>query len=147
LVQPTPGNPLDAETAFDDYTALIDRTGSTAPRTPDWKFVLSADYVAAIGSNYELNFTAKGYISDGYILDVESFSDIVDYDRHEDLNLFIALRNLDAGWSIGLFARNLLEARPTYHASNDPFPDGLAAAHLSPSSFTTYGLKFEYLID
>ena len=147
LVQPTPGNPLDAQTAFDDYTALIDRTGSRAPRTPDWKFVLSADYTTAISSNYELNFSAKGYISDGYILDVESFSDIVDYDQHEDLNLFLGLRNLDGGWSVGLFARNLLEARPTYHASNDPFPDGLAAAHLSPSSFTTYGLKFEYLID
>jgi len=146
-VTPTPGNPLDAETAFDDYTALIDRSGATAPRTPDWKFVLTADYFVPFGSKYEFNFTAKGYISDGYILDVESFSDIVDYDKHEDLNVIMGVRNVEDGWSVSLFARNLLEARPTYHAQNDPFPNGLEEWHLSPSSFTTYGLKFEYLLD
>jgi outer membrane receptor protein involved in Fe transport len=139
--------PIDAQDAFDDYTAIIDRTGKTSPRTPEWKFVASLDYIVPFGSDYEFNFNAKGYMSDGYILDVESFSDIVDYDTHEDLNVLVGIRNVAQGWAVSAFARNLLEARPTYHPENDPFPNGLASAHLSPASFTTYGIRFEYLID
>jgi outer membrane receptor protein involved in Fe transport len=150
-VRVSPGNgydyPLDPEDAFSDYIAIIDRTGSTSPRTPEWKFVATVDYALPFGNDYEFLFNAKGYMSDGYILDVESFSDIVDYDTHEDLNVLFGIRNVAKGWTISAFARSLLEARPTYHAKNDPYPDGLQGQHLSPSSFTTYGIRFEYLID
>ncbi len=146
-VTPSPGNPIDPAEALDEFTALIDRSGTRAPRTPDWKFVLTADYFVPFGDDYELMFNAKGYVSDGYILEVESFDDIVNYERHEDLNLMVGIRNVEAGWSIAAFARNLLEARPTYHPEADVFADGLETEHLSPSSFTTYGIKFEYLID
>jgi outer membrane receptor protein involved in Fe transport len=139
--------PLDPADAFDDYIAIVDRTGEKSPRTPEWKFVASADYIVPFGSDYEFNLNVKGYMSDGYILDVESFSDIVDYDTHEDLNVLVGIRNVEKGWAVSAFARNLLEARPTYHAKNDPYPNGLQAAHLSPSSFTTYGIRFEYMID
>ncbi|NNC77202.1 MAG: TonB-dependent receptor, partial [Woeseiaceae bacterium] len=139
--------PIDAETAFDDYTAIIDRSGTPAPRTPDWKFVFTADYFVPLGSEYELTFNAKAYASDGYILEVESFDDVVNYDTHEDLNILVGLRNVDKGWTISAFARNLLEARPTYHPEADRFPNGLESVHLSPSSFTTYGVKLEYLFD
>ncbi len=139
--------PVDPEVAFDDLLAIVDRTGETAPRTPEWKFVLTADYVMPFGNSYEFFVNAKGYISDGYILDVESFSDIVDYDTHEDLNLMAGISDIDAGWTVSIFARSLLEARPTYHARNDPFPNGLQSQHLSPSSFTTYGVKFVYRIE
>jgi outer membrane receptor protein involved in Fe transport len=139
--------PIDAEEALDDFTAIINRTGTPAPRTPDWKFVLTADYWVPLGTNYELTFNAKGYVSDGYILDVESFDDVVNYDQHEDLNLMIGLRNVEKGWSISAFGRSLLEARPTYHAAADVFPNGLQSQHLSPSSFASYGVKFEYLFD
>lgn len=129
---------------------LIDRTGSKAPRTPDWKFVLSADYRLPLLGRYELYFNARGYVSDGYITDVESFDQVVKYNRHEDLNLMIGLDDPARGWTISLFARNLLEARPAYNAALDIFPNGLAGAgddtgvHLSASSFTTYGVKLEY---
>ena len=43
-----------------------------------------------------------------------------------------------------VFARNLLEARPTYNAKYDIFPNGVASASLGPSNFTTYGVKFDY---
>ena len=135
---------LDAETAFDDYDSFIDRGGSEAPRTPDWKFILSADYRMPIAGRYELSFNAKGYISDGYILDVESFSQVVKYNKHEDLNLMVGLGDIDGKWKVSVFARNLLEARPSYNAEFDIFPNGLASTSLSPSAFTTYGVKFEY---
>ena len=139
--------PIDPVDAFDDYLAIIDRTGKPAPRTPEWKFVASADYVVPFKGDYEFNFNVKGYVSDGYIIDVESFSDIVMYDTHEDMNVQFGIRNVAQGWSVSAFARSLLEARPSYFPENDPFPNGLQSQHLSPSSFTTYGVRFEYLID
>jgi outer membrane receptor protein involved in Fe transport len=140
--------PVDADDAFDDKLAIIDRTGLVAPRTPDWKFVLSADFVMPLGGGeFELTGNAKAYISDGYILDVEGFEEIVRFDEHEDLNIMIGIRNVDAGWSVSAFARNLLEARPTYHSENDTFPNGTETQHLGPSSFTSYGVKMEYLFN
>jgi len=139
--------PMDPEEVFDDFISIIDRTGSTAPRSPEWKFILTADYIVPFGDRFEFAFNAKGFVSDGYILDVESFDDIVKYDEHEDLNVMIGIRNVEQGWSVSAFGRNLLEARPTYHPQADAFPNGLQSQHLSPASFTSYGIKFEYLFD
>ena len=137
--------PVDADEAF-ELLAVIDRTGLVAPRTPDWKVVFSADFSMPVGGGeYELTGSAKAYVSDGYIIDVEGFEETVKYDQHEDLNIMIGIRNVDAGWSITAFARNLLEARPTYHAEFDPFPNGTESQHLGPSSFASYGVKMEYV--
>jgi outer membrane receptor protein involved in Fe transport len=138
---------IDPLAVLEDYTAIINRSGYRAPRSPDWKFVLTGDYYVPLSNGMELNFSAKGYVSDGYITDVEGFSEVVKYDQHSDLNLMVGLRNADKGWGAYVYARNLLEARPTYHPELDPFPDGLASAYLSPSSFTTYGVRLEYTFD
>jgi len=139
--------PTDAEEAF-ELLAIIDRTGLVAPRTPDWKVVVSADFNMPLGAGaYELTGNLKAFVSDGYILDVEGFEEIVSYDRHEDMNVMIGVRNVEAGWSVMAFARNILEARPTYHAENDPFPNGTETQHLGPAAFTSYGVKMEYLFD
>lgn len=140
---PAPSDPVEAIDSF----SIIDRTGEEAPRTPDWKFVLTADYYMPVWDGYEMTFSAKGYVSDGYILDVESFSKVVKYNRHEDLNIMIGLHNIDVGWSLSAFARNLLEARPSYNPEFDVFPDGLASVHLGLSSFRTYGIKLEYVFE
>jgi iron complex outermembrane receptor protein len=139
--------PTDIIDAVDAEAAYIDRTGSQAPRTPDWKFVLSVDYYTPIGGAYEFMFNAKGYVSDGYILAVESFDLVTKYNQHEDLNLIFGIRNVENDWALSLFARNLLEARPSYNAEYDAIPDGLEAVHLSPSSFTSYGIKLEYFLE
>ncbi len=129
---------------------LIDRTGSEAPRTPDWKFVMSADYRVPVFGNFELYLNAIGYISDGYILDVESFDKIVKYNQHGDLSLKAGLGDPGGKWIVSVFARNLLEARPSYNAEYDTYPNGLAGSgddtgvYLGATSFTTYGVKFEY---
>jgi hypothetical protein len=59
----------------------------------------------------------------------------------------VGIRNVDAGWGVYGFARNLLEARPTYQAENDVFPNGTESAFLGPSAFASYGVKFEYVFD
>lgn len=138
--------PADVDEAL-DLLAIINRTGLPAPRTPDWKFVLTADYAVPFGNDYEFTANAKSFISDGYITDVEGFTKTVSYDTHEDLNVQIGIRNLEKGWSIAAFARNIFEARPTYFAELDAFPDGTESAFLAPSAFTSFGIKFEYLID
>ena len=138
--------PTDPEDAF-EFVAIIDRTGLKAPRTPDWKFIVDLDYVRPFGTGYEFLFNAKAFFSDGYIVDVEGFSESVIYDTHEDLNVMIGFRNLDAGWSVSAFARNLLEARPTYQANKDPFPSGSFSQFLGPQAFTQYGVKLEYAFE
>lgn len=111
---------------------------------------MTADYRVPIAGMYELSFIAKGYVSDGYILDVESFSQKVKYNQHEDLNLMIGFGDLDGRWRVSVFGRNLLEVRPSYNVRFDTFPIGLGGAgddtgiHLSPSQFSTFGVKFEY---
>jgi outer membrane receptor protein involved in Fe transport len=144
LVQFTPTTPLEAA---DAPVALIDRTGSEAPRTPDWKFILSADYVRQVSTDFEFLFNAKGYVSDGYILDGTAFDQTVKYNQHGDLNLLVGMRNVRDNWSVMLFARNLFEARPSYNAEFDTVPNGLEAAYLAPSAFTSYGVQLEYLIN
>ena len=47
---------------------------------------------------------------------------------------------------VSVFARNLLEARPSYNAEFDTYPNGVESASLSPSNFTTYGVKFDYVL-
>ncbi len=59
----------------------------------------------------------------------------------------VGIRNVEAGWAIQAFARNLLEARPTYHPENDPYPEGTFSEYLGPQAFTQYGVKFEYVFD
>ncbi len=118
-----------------------------APRTPDWKFVVDADLNIPFGRKYEFTANAKAFFSDGYIVDVEGFSEDIIYDTHEDLNVMVGIRNVEAGWSIQAFARNLLEARPTYQPDEDPYPTGLMTQYLGPQAFTNYGVKFEYVFD
>ncbi len=61
------------------------------------------------------------------------------------MNLTAGLGDIDGKWRVSVYARNLLEARPTYNAEFDVFPNGLASTEgMGPSSFTTYGVKFEY---
>ena len=100
------------------------------------------------GGNYELMGNAKAFISDGYIVDVEGFSETIGYDQHEDMNVMLGIRSIDGGWSISAFARNIFEARPTYRPEFDPFPNGtITAQHLAPAAFTAYGVKMEYVFD
>jgi len=130
------GDPIGEDT--------INRTGTAAPKTPDWKFVLGLDFETPIWSDYVLAFDAKGYISDGFIIDASGFSKDVMMNEHEDLNLTLGIGPQDGTWQLAVYGRNLLEAREEYNPQFDPRANGTEAAQLSRSDFRSYGLKLRY---
>lgn len=123
---------------------IIDRTGETAPRSPDWKFVMDVDYWMPVFENYKTTITAKGFYSDGYITDYDGFTLTNSYKKHGDLNLLLSFGDLEDVWSVSLYGRNLFEARAQYQPEYDIYPTGLRIAGVSPNSFATYGVKLSY---
>lgn len=132
------------ESGCDTSTGLIDRSGQPAPYTPDYKFVLDVDYRRPVFNIYQITFHAKGYVSDGYLTDVEGFSKKDKWNKHGDLNLSLGFGNEKGTWMLVGYARNILEARPSYNPKHDIQPDGFESTGLSSSSFLSYGLRFQY---
>lgn len=135
----------------DDLEGTIDRSGFPAPKTPDWKFVLGLDYEMPVLDGYSVNVNAKGYISDGFITDVNGFSETVKMNEHEDLNLAVSFGPQDGTWRVTAFGRNLLEAKEEYNPEFDLRDNGLAGSEggdggvqMSRSNFRSYGVKFRY---
>ena len=94
--------------------------------------------------NYELSLNAKGYISDGYINARDSFTRVVMFNRHGDLNLNVGFGDQGGVWKLSAYANNIFEARESYNREFDLQPDGLAVSQVTRSSFMTYGLRFGY---
>jgi outer membrane receptor protein involved in Fe transport len=126
----------------DDF--FVDRGGQETAKTPDWKFVLSLDYWMPLGDNFRLTSNFKGYMSDGYVTDVNSFTKTSKYDSHEDLNMTVGIGDSEETWEISAFVRNMLEARPTYHPDFDVAKNGYQTLSMSPSMFRSYGVNFRY---
>jgi outer membrane receptor protein involved in Fe transport len=128
----------------------IDRTGTPAPKTPDWKFVFGVDWQTPIFDTFQLNLNARGYISDGYLIDSSGLSPMIKMDQHGDLNVILGIGPRAGPWEVALYGHNLLEAKVSYHPEYDVFDNGLAGlpgdggVSLSRSNFATYGLKFMY---
>lgn len=128
----------------DPVTQRIDRTGNEAPYSPDWKLVFDAEYQRPLWGQFVGTFTAKAFISDGYFTDYRRFDRKVSYDRHGDINLSWALSNQEENWKISVFARNLLEARPSYHEELDVDPEGILFRDMSQNQFRSFGIKGQY---
>jgi outer membrane receptor protein involved in Fe transport len=139
-----PNDPDAAEDLAGDLEFTIDRTGQKTPRVPDWKFIGQLDYWMPLFGNYRGSLNIKAYYSDGYLTDFEGFDLTNSYDKHGDMNVLVGFGDMDEVWSVALYARNLFEARPTYHPEFDLEPDGRLTSGLSPNAFTTYGLKLRY---
>jgi outer membrane receptor protein involved in Fe transport len=135
---------VNPDSGCDPVTVTIDRTGETAPRTPDWKFVGDLDYWMPVFDNYMVTFNAKGYYSDGYISDYNGFTLTNSWKKHGDLNLVVGFGDQENVWSVSIYGRNLFEARPTYQPEYDIYPSGLQIVGISPNSFTSYGVKLTY---
>lgn len=135
----------------DGLEGRIDRTGSPTPKTPDWKFLLGMDYDVPLSNDYVVNLNAKGYVSDGFITDVNGFSEVVSMKQHEDLSITLSFGPQDGNWRVSAFGRNLLEAKLSYDAELDIVDNGIAGneggdggVQMSRSNFRTYGVKFRY---
>lgn len=123
---------------------IIDRTGSKAPFSPDWKIVFDAEYRIPVWGHYEAALGAKAFVSDGYFTNYSSFTRTVSYDTHGDISLNLALSDQNESWKLSVFARNILEARPKYHVEFDPDPSGILSSDMSQSQFRSVGIKGEY---
>lgn len=141
----TPGVlPCTLDTPDGDTFERTDRSGTEAPRTPDWKFSGDLRYVMPVWDSYEFTFIAKGYVSDGFITARDSFSSTVKYNQHGDLNLQLGFGPQDGKWRVSSYANNIFEARESYNPEFDLAPSGLATVQVNRSSFMTYGMRFNY---
>jgi len=121
-----------------------DRSGTQSPRTPDYKFVLTSTYTIPVWDNYEVGFTAKGYISDGYITSRSAFDRTIMFNKHGDLNLQLGFGDRDGTWKLSAYANNIFEARESYNEEFDVLPLGVAGMQPNAANFMTYGLRFGY---
>lgn len=129
------------ESGCDPETGRQDKTGEDVDGVPDWKFVLGANYSIPVLGSYQLDFDAKGYISDDPGVGFHE-TDILG--THGDLNLLIGFGPQDGTWSISAWGRNLLEPSPTYHPENDLLPEGFQSVLVTSSDFASYGVTFRY---
>ena len=128
----------------DDLEDTIDRTGQKTPRVPDGKFIGQRDCRMPLFGSYRGGLNIKAYYSDGYMTDFEGF-DLTNFcDKHGDMNVLVAFGDMDEVWSVSLYARNLFEARQTYHTEFDIGANGRRTRQLAQSACSTCGLKLRY---
>ena len=107
----------------DGLEGRIDRTGS--PHTQDTGLEIPVQALITIiplANNYLINLKAQGYASDGYITDVNGFSEIVKMNQHNDLSLTVSFGPQDGNWRVSAFGRNLLEPKQQYDGELDHCP-------------------------
>ena len=123
---------------------VIDRSGEQGANSPDWKFVVDADYTMPFLTNYQLGFNANAYYSDGYITDNTGFSKVSMMDKHGDMSLNASFGDSDENWKWSAYAHNLFHPNPSYHIENDLSPEAFESRNRDTSDFITYGIKFHY---
>lgn len=129
----------------DDLEGTIDRSGSEAPRTPDWKFALKFDYSRPMFNGGYMGFANINIsLSDEYITNVEDFDLVQKAGRHQDANLSFGIGDPDGRWKASVWARNIFEVQEEYNANLDIEAEGIVTDNLSPSNFMSYGVQFEY---
>lgn len=138
-----------------------DRSGTEAPRTPDWQFSGEVRYTLPVFDSYQFLFIAKPYISDGMITARDTFSSVVKWNRHGDMNLQLKFGPQEEKWSIAGYVNNIFEARESYNPEYDIVPsqaslnpalpaglttssNGLQTAQVTRSNFMSYGVRFGY---
>lgn len=128
------------------FAGTIDRSGSQAPRTPDWKFVLSLDYEHPVYDQYKIMFNGMASISDTFIYDTEAFEEFIKYDSGRTVaNLNLGYGPQDDTWALTLWVRNALDEGLMYFPEFDPQPVGKIFKHgISPRNWRTYGVQFNY---
>jgi len=122
----------------------IDRSGSKAPRTPDWKFVLDLDYEHPVLDTYKVSFNSKTTFSDGYVFQIEDFDESVAYPKRVIANLNLGFGNLDDVWSLTLWVRNLFDDGIVYNPEFDVFPEGIRISDVPLRNFRSYGIQYQY---
>ncbi len=142
LPQSTP----DTEPRVNALEGSIDRSGYKAPRAPDWKVILGADYEQPLFGNYIGTISSKMAISDGYTEDTLGFTLLLQWPTHTDLNMTFAFGDADRTWDVGLYARNILGARQKVYLEyqDEAEQPGIRTDDMPQSAWFNYGIQFNY---
>jgi hypothetical protein len=122
----------------------IDRSGTKAPRTPDWKFVVDARYWMPLFDNYKTTFSARTSFIDAYVNDIEGFSQIISYDQRILTNLNLGIGDMDDSWELSFWVRNLFNDGIKYFPEFDVEPVGRRDYGTSLRNYRTYGVQLNY---
>lgn len=139
------------------FQGTIDRTGYEIPRVPDYKFVLNFDYWHPVFDRHKVTFTGRSTISDGYISDIQGYSEFVKYGKRNIANLTVGFGDQDDTWSLNFWVRNLLGRSQGQRYYREFFPpdevfnpyagtseEGVITVFAGTRDYTTYGLLFNY---
>ncbi len=121
----------------------IDRSGEESIQAPDWQGSIQLDHWIPVFDQYKVSFNANFIASDAYITD-RNWSKIFTMHKSQDLNLSLGYGDQDDVWEVSLWARNLLEKRPTYNPQNQITGQGQTSIITNSSMFTTYGLQLKF---
>lgn len=128
----------------DELAGTIDRSGSPAPRTPDWKVALKLDYSRPLNNRLigfaDVNISS----SDGYISNIEEFDLVQKVGQHTDMNVSIGFGDADGIWRVSAWGRNLFGIQEEYNSEFDIRGDGIKFNDMSSSMYATYGVGFQY---
>lgn len=122
----------------------IDRAGTKAPRTPDWKFIFNADYEQPVFNDYIFRLNSKAAVSDSYTQATLDFTYVVSWPVHTDLSALASIGDDDGTWDVGLYGRNFFGAKQKFYPELDTVERGLEEDDMPESSFFTYGIQFNY---
>jgi len=88
----------------------------------------------------------KMAISGGYTEDTLGFTLIQQWPTHADWNISLAFGDADRTWDVGVYARNLLNARKKVYLeySGESSQPGIETYDTPQSAFFNYGLQFNY---
>jgi len=132
----------DPENSFPEGT--IDRSGYEAPRTPDYKIIVDADWWYPITDNLKYTFSTRTSFIDGYIYNVEDFDEIIKYGKRTIVNLNIGLAEMDDTWNVSLWGRNLMSDGFTYFPEFYVENEGRVDKEVSSRHWFSYGIQFQY---
>ncbi len=139
---------------------FIDRAGSQAPRTPDWKFNLGLDHEAALpfwGGEYKYYINNKIGFSDGFSVNPVTFNRVVGFEPHKIWDMNIGVKTEDETWQLDFYGRNILSERITYNPQYDivntqtiagvtatPTPQAWQGAVAGERDYFSYGVQLSY---
>jgi iron complex outermembrane receptor protein len=129
----------------DDLEGTIDRSGSDAPRTPDWQFIVDADWWYPITDNLKFMFSGKANYTDGYIVNVEDFNEIEKYNTRIIANFNAGIGSMDDSWTLNFYLRNAFSEGIEYNAENDSVENRIIkTSNMSPRNWASYGVNLTY---
>jgi outer membrane receptor protein involved in Fe transport len=128
----------------DDLAGTIDRSGQQLPRTPEYKIMMNLDYDYPLFDNYKATFNTRLALSDGYIVNVTDYEELVKFGSHENLDISVGFGDINDAWNVSVWGRNLTKTQIEYFPEFAGDPRAREVMQMPQSYYTTYGLQLTY---